>query len=61
MPVVRVCRKYWEEIVNFEALARHGMIALEDLVMFAVVDSAEEGWTAMLERGLSVSTPLRED
>ncbi len=61
MPVVLFCRKYWEEIVNFEALARHGMIAPEDLEMFAVVDSAEEGWTAMLERGLSVSTPLRED
>ncbi len=61
MPVVLFCSKYWEEIVNFEALARDGMIAREDLAMFSVVDSAEEGWTAMLEHGLSVSTPLRED
>ncbi len=61
MPVVLFCRKYWDEIVNFEALARHGMIAREDLALFSVVDSAEDGWTAMLEHGLSVSTPLRED
>jgi uncharacterized protein (TIGR00730 family) len=60
MPVVLFCREYWREIVNFDALARHGMIAPEDLAMFAVVNSAEEGWQAMLERGLAVSTPLRE-
>lgn len=61
MPIVLFCRKYWKEIVNFDALVRLGMISPEDLSMFVVVDSAEEGWAAMLERGLAVSTPLRED
>jgi uncharacterized protein (TIGR00730 family) len=61
MPVVLFCRQYWEKVVNFDALARMGMIAKEDLSLFTIADSAEEGWQAMLDRGLAVSTPLRED
>jgi uncharacterized protein (TIGR00730 family) len=30
---------YWREIVNFPALARHGMIAEEDLGLFEFVDT----------------------
>ena len=29
---------YWREIVNFEALVRHGMIAPEDLSLFRYAD-----------------------
>jgi len=29
---------YWKEILNFEALARYGMISSEDLALFAFVD-----------------------
>jgi uncharacterized protein (TIGR00730 family) len=29
---------YWKEIINFEALARHGMIAQEDLNLFQYAD-----------------------
>ena len=29
---------YWKEILNFEALARYGMISPEDLALFAFVD-----------------------
>jgi len=58
MPVVLFCRSYWENIINFSALAELGMIAPEDLAQFEIVDTAEEGWEAMLKRGLSISTPL---
>ncbi len=61
MPVILFCRNYWDRIVDFAALADLGMIAPEDLSLFTVVDSAEEGWKAMVERGLAISTPLRED
>jgi len=30
---------YWKEIVNFEALVKHGMIAREDLRLFHFVDT----------------------
>jgi len=33
---------YWREIVNFEALVNHGMIAREDLRLFRFVDSPGE-------------------
>ena len=33
---------YWKEIVNFEALVNHGMIAREDLQLFRFVDSPSE-------------------
>lgn len=33
---------YWKEVLNFEALARHGMISPEDLALFAFVDDPAE-------------------
>lgn len=60
MPVVLFCREFWNRVVNFEALAEYGSISRDDLKLFAFADSAEEGWEAMLERGLTLSTPLRE-
>jgi hypothetical protein len=29
---------YWKEIINFDALVRHGMISPEDLSLFSFVD-----------------------
>ena len=42
---------YWNEIVNFPALVRHGMIGAEDLALFHVVDSPAAALD-VLERGL---------
>src|SRR6185437_4659074 len=46
IPIVLYGPSYWQEIVNFEALVRHGVIGAEDLKLFAFVD--EPG--AALER-----------
>jgi uncharacterized protein (TIGR00730 family) len=43
---------YWNEIVNFKALVRHGMISAEDLALFHVVDSPAEA-LEVLQRGLA--------
>ena len=59
MPVILFSRDYWENIVDFEALARLGTIDESDLALFEIVDSAEEGWQAMLKLGLAPRTPLR--
>ena len=40
---------YWKEIVNFEALARHGMILEADLGLFRFADSPDEAFEALLE------------
>jgi uncharacterized protein (TIGR00730 family) len=33
---------YWKEVINFEALVRHGVIAAEDLELFSFVDEPRE-------------------
>jgi len=38
IPVILYGRNYWSEIINFEALVRHGMIAREDLELFEFAD-----------------------
>jgi predicted Rossmann-fold nucleotide-binding protein len=38
IPVVLYGTSYWKEIINFDALARHGMISAEDLNLFQFAD-----------------------
>jgi uncharacterized protein (TIGR00730 family) len=51
---------YWKEIVNFDALVKHGMIAQEDLALFQFVDDPAIA-LSILKRELAVdadaSTP----
>ena len=60
MPVILFCRSYWKRLIDFDALLEFGMVEPDDLELFKIVDSAEEGWEAMLELGLAVPTPLKE-
>lgn len=51
---------YWKEIVNFEALVRHGMIAPEDLDLFHYVDSPAEALAVLktqLSEKMEATTP----
>jgi hypothetical protein len=38
IPIVLYGRSYWEEILNFDALVKHGMISPEDLQLFQFAD-----------------------
>jgi predicted Rossmann-fold nucleotide-binding protein len=38
IPVVLYGSSYWSEIINFDALVRHGMISREDLALFQFAD-----------------------
>ena len=44
---------YWNEIINFDALVRHGMISADDLSLFQIVDDPVSALRA-LQEGLSV-------
>jgi len=57
LPIVFVGRSYWNEVVNFQALADHGMISPEDLDLFDIADTAEEAWDCMTRLGLKRGTP----
>jgi hypothetical protein len=37
-------KKYWNQVLNFQALVDSGTIAQEDLELFKFVDSPEEGF-----------------
>jgi uncharacterized protein (TIGR00730 family) len=38
IPIVLYGSGYWNEIINFDALVRHGMISREDLALFQFAD-----------------------
>ena len=52
IPVLLYGRTYWEEVISFDALLRHGMIAPADLNLFRHVDSPAEA-LAILKSALS--------
>ncbi|HEX7562823.1 MAG TPA: TIGR00730 family Rossman fold protein [Bradyrhizobium sp.] len=41
IPVVLYGSAYWNEIINFDALLRHGMISREDLALFQFADDPD--------------------
>jgi uncharacterized protein (TIGR00730 family) len=44
MPVLLFGRDFWEDVIDFKALVKHGVIGEKDLELFRYVDSAEEAW-----------------
>jgi predicted Rossmann-fold nucleotide-binding protein len=60
LAIVLFGAEYWNEVINFDALVRHGTINREDLRLFHRTDSADEAFEivtrhltehAMAERG----------
>jgi uncharacterized protein (TIGR00730 family) len=50
--VVLYGSQYWKEIINFDALVRHGMISPEDLKLFRFADDPPSA-LGLLQKGLS--------
>ncbi len=44
LPVVLFGSEYWREVINFEALIRHGMIDPMDMKLFHVTDSVDDAF-----------------
>ena len=51
IPVVLYGSAYWNEIIDFEALVRHGMIDREDLALFKFADDPATA-LALLQAGI---------
>jgi uncharacterized protein (TIGR00730 family) len=59
--VVMYGSEYWKEIINFEALARHGMISPDDLQLFQFADDPQTAMSLLTEALLQhVESPVRE-
>ena len=56
MPFVLIGREFWKEAVNFEALARRGLISREDVDRLHFADSVDEAF-AHLSQQLSGASP----
>jgi uncharacterized protein (TIGR00730 family) len=50
--VVLVGGEFWRGAVGFDRLLESGLIDAEDLSLYRVVDTAEEAWAYLVERGL---------
>ncbi|MFK8013243.1 MAG: LOG family protein [Marinicellaceae bacterium] len=48
IPIVLVGQHYWENAVNFEFLAEEGVINIEDLELFKIVETADQAWDYIL-------------
>ena len=55
VPIFLYGTEYWNEIVNFPALIRHGMIGRQDVELFQFVDTPEAAL-----RGIQASVPIPE-
>ncbi|GGA52427.1 LOG family protein [Sphingomonas psychrolutea] len=47
IPVLLYGRKFWERVVNFEALVEEGVVSAKDLGIFTFVETAAEGWAVV--------------
>ena len=50
IPVVLYGRAYWNEVINFDALVRHGTIAREDLELFQFADTPADALAILRAR-----------
>jgi len=50
MPIILFGTEFWNEIVNFDALLKWGMIGAEDLRLFLTTDSVDEAFNYLKSR-----------
>ncbi|WP_129774482.1 LOG family protein [Peristeroidobacter soli] len=55
IPIVMYDRRYWQRLLNLDALLEESMISPDDLALFDYADSAEDIWRILIERGLRTS------
>ncbi len=55
IPIVLYGSSYWNEIINFDALVRHGMIDREDLALFEFADDPDAA-LGLLQKGIAAES-----
>ncbi len=58
MPIVLFGAKYWNEVLNFDALVKYGMIGTGDVELFHRTDSVDEAYE-LITRGLTENALAR--
>jgi hypothetical protein len=59
VPIILFGRKFWNEIVNFDALIRYGTISPEDIDLFHLTDSVDDAYEIITRELMkySIATP----
>ena len=57
LPIVLFDESYWREIVNFDAMVKHGVIDEADLTLFRFADTALAAWEGLVDQGLATRLP----
>ena len=50
IPIILYGSSFWNEVIGFDALVRHGMIAAEDLALFHFADDPESAFRYLQSR-----------
>ena len=59
IPVVLYGKSYWNEVIDFDALVRHGMIGADDMTLFSYADDPQSA-LQLLQRGITPVTEPRK-
>jgi hypothetical protein len=57
LPIVLFDEGYWRELINFDAMVKHGVIDAADLTLYRFADTALGAWDALIEQGLAARFP----
>ncbi len=52
IPIVLYDQKFWEEVVNFHALVKHGVISKVDETLFTYAETPEQAWQQCVKGGV---------
>ena len=59
VPIILYGKKFWNEIINFDALVRYGTISPEDIGLFHLTDSLDDAYGVITHELIeySIATP----
>ena len=52
IPIVLYDRKFWEEVLNFQALVKHGVVGKVDETLFTYAETPEQAWEQCVKGGV---------
>jgi uncharacterized protein (TIGR00730 family) len=52
IPIVLYDQAFWEEVVNFQALVKHGVISKVDETLFTYAETPEQAWDQCVKGGV---------
>ena len=52
IPIVLYDRKFWEDVVDFHAMVKHGVISKVDETLFTYAETPEEAWAQCVRGGV---------